>query len=228
MENLDKITLELFAKYVMPVVLGLIGWFVKDYLFAIYAKRDEMVRKEWEKRLVEIWDPLYYWSGIILLDEKAKGWSRHGLDELEKLLAKSAHLVPEQHYINLIKVIQAVTNQKTALPSLQEIKRTRQFIYGQVQTYNYLLYKRGGWFDATTYTDFLASAKYLVRFTSYALKHLFTWLAIIVLLGGTYLAYVEERYWTVALVLGALIVPVLYDWYRHIRLHHELSRRTAK
>lgn len=223
----DKTSLDLLDKYFAPVALALLGWFLKDYLFALYAKRDELVRKEWERRLLEIWGPLYYWSGIVLLDSKVKDWNRHGLKEVEELLAKSAHLLPVHHYNTMIRTIQALTDQKTALPTVQEIKGTRQYIYGRVQTYNYLLYRRSGWFDATTYTDFLASAKYLVRFTSQALKHLFTWFALIVLLGGTYLAYVEERYWTVALVLGALMVPVIYDWYRHVRLHRELHRRTT-
>lgn len=222
----EKILAQLLEKLFVPLVLGVGGWFVKDYLFAVYAKREDLVRKEWEKRLLEMWSPLYYWSGIVLLDGSTKGWDRHGLDELEKVIAVSAHLLPAQHYNNLIKLIQSLTHQKTAGPQLEDVKRTRQYIYNQIKTLNYLLYKRSGWFEATTYTDFLASVKYLVRFTSQALKHLLIWIAAIVLIGGTYLAYVEGRYWAVGLVLFAFVVPVLYDWYRQVKLHRELNEQT--
>lgn len=213
-------------KLVLPLMLGVVGWFVKDYLFAIYARRDELVRKEWERRLLEVWCPLYYWSGIVLLDGAYKGWERHGLRDLETLLAKSGHLLPAQHYSNLIMLIQMLTGQKTADPRLQDLKLTRQYIYNQIKTFNYLLYRRSGWFDATTYTDFLASAKYLLRFASQALKHLVVWACIVIVFGGTYLAYTDDRYWVVALVGLAILVPVFYDWYRQIRLHQELHRQT--
>jgi hypothetical protein len=215
----------LVEKLIVPAVVGIVGWFIKDYLFAIHAKRDELVRKEWERRLLEVWSPLYYWSGIVLLDGKERGWERHGLDELEALLAKSGYLLPLHHYNTLIKIIQGLTGQNTDIPKREEISWARQYIYGQVKTFNYLLYKRSGWFEATTYTDFLASVKYLVRFTSQALRHLLVWLAAVVLLGGTYLAYIEERYWVVALVAVVFLVPVLYDWYRQIRLHQDLHNQ---
>jgi len=214
----------ILEKLVFPLILGIVGWFVKDYLFAVYARRDELVRKEWERRLLETWCPLYYWSGIVLFSGNQSGWERHGLKELEALLSKSAHLLPVGHYNNLIKLIQTLTAQKTMQPAIKDLKLTRQYIYEQIKTLNYLLYRRSGWFEATTYTDFFASAKYLIRFTSQALKHIVVWLAVISVLGGTYLAYLDQRYLLVSAVITLVLIPVLYDWYRQIRLHQALHK----
>jgi len=122
--------------------------------------------------------------------------------------------------------VQILTGQKTTEPSIEELKLTRQHIYNQIKTLNYLLYRRSGWFEATTYTDFFASAKYLVRFTSQALKHLVVWIAVVGLFGGTYLAYINKAYWIVVVVCAAVLIPILYDWYREIRLHQALNQNT--
>lgn len=223
----DNFAPVLIEKLILPLILGIVGWFVKDYLFAVYTRRDEIVRREWERRLLEVWSPLYYWSGIVMLFGAEKGWNRHGLKELEAILTKSAHLLPVQHYNNLIKLIQALTDQKTVEPKINDLKLTRQYIYEQVKTFNYLLYRRSGWFEATTYTDFFASAKYLVRFISEALKHIVVWLIVVALLGGTYLAYVNKVYWLVGGILVCVAVPILYDWYRQIKIHETFSKQKS-
>src|SRR5688572_11542010 len=136
----DKFIQDLVEKLAIPLVLGLVGWFVKDYLFTVYARRDELVRKEWEKRLLEVWSPLYYWSGVVMLSGRERGWDRHGMKELESILEKSAHLLPTQHYNNLIKLIQMLTGQVTAAPRISDLKLTRQFIHNKIVTLNYVLY----------------------------------------------------------------------------------------
>ena len=224
----DKLNTALIEKLILPLILGIVGWFVKDYLFGVYARRDEIVRKEWEKRLIDVWCPLYYWSGIVMLSGNEKGWERHGLKELETILTRSAHILPAQHYNNLIKLIQTLTGQKTTVPRISDLQLTRQYIYNQVKTFNYLLYRRKGWFEVTTYTDFFASAKYLVRFTSQALKHIVVWLIVIALFGGTYLAYVKKIYWIVVAVLACVLVPILYDWYKQIELNRVIKQQTKR
>ena len=168
----DQVTAALLEKLVFPLVLGIVGWFVKDYLFTVYGRREQTVRTEWERRLLDVWCPMYYWSGIVLLDDRLRNWDRHGLKELETVLARSAHLLPVQHYINLIKLIQGLTGQKTDALTPGDLNVTRQYIYRQIKTLNYLLYRRSGWFDSDTYTNFFAALKYLLRFLSQALKHI--------------------------------------------------------
>ena len=135
----DELGPTLIEKLIFPLIVGIVGWFLKDYLFAVYARRDELVRKEWERRLLEVWSPLYFWSGVILLDGKQKGWDRHGLKELEVILSKNANLLPIHHYNTLIKLIQTLTDQKTSAVDISQLKKTRQYIYDQVKTFNYLL-----------------------------------------------------------------------------------------
>ena len=221
----DKLTPMLLEKLLFPLILGIVGWVVKDFLFAVYARRDELVRREWERRLLEVWSPLYYWSGIVMLSEKDKGWDRHGLGELELILTKSAHLLPVRHYNNLIKVIQTLTGQKTVEPRISDLMSTRKYIYDQVKMFNYLLYRRNGWFEATAYTDFFASLKYLVRFISQALKHIVVWLIVVTLLGGTYIAYINKFYWIVAGILVVVSVPIFYDLRRQVKLHQALNQQ---
>lgn len=224
----DKITPLLIEKFFFPLILGIVGWFVKDYLFAVNARRDDLVRKEWERRLLEIWSPLYYWSGIVMLSAKEEGWNRHGLKELEIILTKSAHILPLPHYNNLIKLIQTLTNQHTSEASIRDLTLTRQYIYNQVKTFNYLLYRKNGWFEPTAYTDFFASARYLVRFISQAFKHILVWGIIVILFFITYLAYVNKIYWIVLVILIVVTVPILYDWYRQIKLHQIITQETKK
>ncbi len=63
----DHLASILTEKLFIPLVLGIAGWFIKSFLFTEYARRNEAVRKEWEWRLLEVWSPLYYWSGIVEL-----------------------------------------------------------------------------------------------------------------------------------------------------------------
>lgn len=224
----DKLTPVLIEKLIFPLILGIVGWFMKDYLFSVYARRDELVRREWERRLLDVWCPLYYWSGIVMFSGKEIGWDRHGLKELEATLTKSAHVLPLQHYNSLIKLIQALTGQKTTEPSIGDLKSARRYIYKEIMTLNYLLYRRNGWFEATTYMDFFASAKYLVRFTSQALKHILVWLMVVGLFGGTYFAYANKLYWIVIVVLVCVLVPILYDWYRQIKLHQMINQQANR
>lgn len=221
----DKLNAVLIEKLLLPLILGIVGWFVKDFLFSVYSRRNELVRKEWEKRLLEIWCPLYYWSGIMMLSGNEKGWERHGLKEVEAILTRSAYILPIEHYINLIKLMQILTGQETAEPRISDLKSTRDYIYNQIKTLNYLLYRRSGWFEVSTYTDFFASAKYLVRFTSQALKHIVVWIMVVALLSGTYLAYVEGIYWIVIAILISVSVPILYDWYKQIELNRVIKHQ---
>lgn len=221
----SKLTAVLIEKLMFPLILAIIGWFVKDYLLAIYARRDELVRKEWEMRLIEVWSPLYYWFGIVMLSGNQIGWERHGLKELEAIIARSAHLLPIQHYNCLIKLIQALTYQKTTEPTIDELKSARAYIYKEITILNYMLYRKTGWFEATTYTDFFASVKYLVRFAAQALRHIVIWLIIVVLFVGTYIAFISKMYWIVIGVLIFVSIPILYEWHRQIRLHKELNQQ---
>jgi hypothetical protein len=221
------LTKDILEKLLFPLIMGIVGWFVKDFIFAVSARRDELVRKEWERQLLEVWSPLYYWSGIVMLKDKEKGWNRHGLDKLEQILTKSAHHLPLQHYNNMIKLIQTLTGQETVEPFLSDIKATRRYIYDQVKVFNYLLYRRNDWFEPTSYTDFFAGFKYLIRFISQALKHIVGWLLVVAVIAGIYQFYVDGKYWAVIVVVVLLLVPILYDWNRQFRLHRELSKKVG-
>lgn len=216
--------MDMIEKIVVPAAVALISWLIKDFIFGLYTRRNEALRREWEYRLKEIWSPLFYWSGIVLLDDVKKGWEKHGLTELEKILAKSAHLIPRKHYYVLMTVIELLTAQKTTKkPSLQELTKAREYIYSQIELLNYLLYRRSGMDDASINTNVLHPYRYLLRMFSLGIIHLGIWVIIAGVIMGIYFFYMEG-YYRLLIIVALLLAIVFYvdvRKRREIRLEFE-------
>lgn len=196
---------DLLEKLAVPIAVGLISWFIKDYLVGEFAKREQAVKAEWTYRLTEVWSPLFYWTVVALFNEK-KGWDKHGMRELETLLSKSAHLLPLRHYNALISVLEVGTGQRNAV-SIEPIRQARDFVYKQVETYNYLLFRKSGWFDAAERTDLFGTAKGLMRLLSQAVFHLVVWLAVFGILIGLYGAYITG-YYAILIIAGVFLLAI--------------------
>ena len=218
--------MELIEKVLAPAAVALVSWLIKDFIFGLISKRNEAVRREWEYRLKEVWSPLFYWSGIVLLDDVKKGWEKHGLTELEKLLAKSAHLIPRKHYYVLMTMVELMTAQKTTKkPTLQEITKARDYVYGQIEVLNYLLYRSSGMDDVSIGTNVLHPYSFLLRTLSLGIIHLGIWIIIAGAIIGIYLLYTQGYYWflvVIALVLAAVVVT---DVRKRREIKREFERR---
>jgi hypothetical protein len=216
--------MDLIEKIAAPAAVALISWLIKDFIFGLYTRRNEVLRQEWEYRLKNIWSPLFYWSGIVLLDDVKKGWEKHGLIELERILAKSAHLIPRKHYYVFMTVVELLTVQKTTKkPTLQEITTAREYVYSQIELLNYLLYRSSGMDDVSVKTNVLHPYSYLLRMLSLGIIHLGVWLTIAGVIMGAYFFYIEGYYWLLAILILILAVVFFVDARkrREIRLDFE-------
>lgn len=211
--------------WMLTIAAGILGWLVKDFIFGVLAKRDEAVRKEWKEMLTEVWSPLCYWSGVVIYNKGQAGWDGHGLKELEQLLAKAAHLIPLNHYRTLITIVEHCSGLAPTQLSLEDIKKTHDFVYGKIEALNYLLYRKPAGYDPMAASNILSGPKAVFRQLSVGVLHLFIWAVIVGILVAAYVAYVHHKYWP-GIVLGAILgAAVLADWVRQVRLHRELVRR---
>jgi len=218
--------MDLIEKIMVPAAVALVSWLIKDFIFGLYTKRNEALRKEWEHRLNEIWSPLFYWSGIVLLDDVKKGWEKHGLTELEKILAKCAHLIPLKHYYVFIKVIESITAQKTTQkPILEDIIKAREFVYSQIELLNYLLYRSSGMDDVSIKTNVLHPYSYLLRMLSLGIIHLGIWILIAGVILGTYFSYTEGNYWLLTIIVLVLAVVFIVDVRKRRQIRLEFQKR---
>lgn len=208
-----------YLKPALAVITGVLGWLVKDYLFGIVSKRREVVRAEWKARLTEVWGPLYYWSGAIRMWDEKKGWDRHGVRELEDLLDRNVHLIPQLHYYNLIRLIQSATGQSTS--SIDEVaySRTRQFIYRRVEILNLLLYRQTREYDPDAYTDPLALPRALLRGMTLVFVHGIAWALVLAVPAAIYIAWTRRALWVLGAVGLLFLVGAGVEYRRRVMVH---------
>lgn len=208
-------------KMLITAVVALVSWVIKDLFFGSVAKRNEALHREWEYRLKEVWSPLYYWSGIILFDSDSKGWEKHGLKELESLIARCAYLIPKKHYYTLIKLVQIFAGQDTKRPTQEEIIETHNYFYKQIELLNYLLYRSSDLDDVGSRSNVLYPYKYLLRIVSNGILHILIWIVIISLVFGIYWLFTHQIYWPVALIFLIFVIVIIAD----IRKRDEIKKQ---
>jgi len=211
-------------KLIVPALIGLFSWLIKDFIFGLISKRNEQLRKEWEYRLKEIWSPLFYWSGIVMLEEKKRGWDRHGIKEMETILAKSAHLLPSKHYYTLIKLLEKETRQPTSRIKMDDIIKTRDYIYKQIELLNYLLHRRSR-IDALDATDILSPYRTLLRLLSFGAIHLMIWVFIVLIVVILYSLYANHYYWVMMLLIIIFAIVMSVDVLKRLDIHKEIKKR---
>ena len=215
-------------KFVVPAVVALVSWLIKDFLFDLSVKRNEALRREWEFRLKEIWSPLYFWSGIVLFADNAKEWDKHGLADLEKTLAKSTHLIPRKQLYTFVKLVELASGQKTAKPTIDEIQKAREYVYSQIELLNYLLYRKTGMDDVSVKTNLLHPYRHLLRLLSPGVTHLAMWVAISGLILAVYSLYSEGYYWPLGVVAVSILVLIVVLVWVDIRKRKEIEREIQK
>lgn len=216
--------MDILEKSLLTAAVGIMSWLVKDLLIKTAIKRNEAARKEWDHRLKEIWSPLFYWSGVVSFPDSSQSWQKHGIKELESILAKSAHLLPLKHYYNLIKLIESGTNQKTSAASIKEVTSTRDYIYRQVELLNYLLYRHEAIYEADVAVDVLAPYRFLLRGASALFLHLLLWAAIAAIIVALYLSYLRGILWPIALPMILLSIVSYFDIRKRIQIYQQIRK----
>ncbi len=215
----------LIAKLVIPLVLGLVSWFIKDHLVGLASKRENLARVEWERQLTEIWSPLFYWSGVVMFSNAKEGWEGYGRKEVGAILSRSAHLLPLEHYVTLIRVLEQLTKQNTKEPGKEELKKVRAYIYDQIEILNYQLFRKDGAFDPVANSDVFGSVRALFRLLSIAIRHLVIWVTVISVVFLLYVCYLEQLYWILFLFVVVLFVVSYFDVKRERKLYREMKEK---
>lgn len=225
MGSLDQIDLVFWEKLVIPVILAVLSWFLKDYLVGIQRQRQEATRAEWKARLSEVWSPLFYWSGVIRFRDSSQSWERYGTKELGVVLSKAAHLLPLRHYHVLVRLLERATNQKTKDVSDQELANTRRYIYGQIEILNHALYGQYTWFDPANGSDVFGSARLALRVITELSIHLAIWLTIVLALLLMYVAFEHGYRWILVLPIGFIFFLMVAEVRRRVRLRRTILGR---
>lgn len=214
--------MELIKILVAPILVALISWLIKDYLFAQQKAKQELLRAEWQKRLTTFWSPLYLWSGMILFGKYGDGKNiEKAVSELTTVLAGNAHLLPKKHYFVIISLIEKATVLPNKSLDLRDVSNTRAYIYRQIEMLNYLLYKRDNSFDPLTNTAFIGPPLALIKAAANVTLHLLAWG---LLLGFVYLGYYlfsEGLIFLLAVYSFVLLLPLWVDAERNIEIRRE-------
>jgi len=213
-----------YLNLLLPVFIGLISWAIKNYLFNLINKRNELVQIEWEYRLKEIWSPLYFWSGMLLL-EVNKEERAEGVRKLQEILSKAVYILPKKHFFTLFKLIEKNTSQKTTQITNEEYLKTRKYIYDQIEVLQFLLYKSSMLDDVSVRTNILYPYKYLFRMTSVLIIHLLMWALIISILFAVYALLVDGHYWALGLSGILLLYIVNVDMKQREKISKEVKKR---
>ena len=219
-----KIDNQLINTIIIPGLVGLISWFLKDYIFSIIQKRQEELKSELKTRLAECWSPLFFWSGILITYSEIPNKKEEAVRELEKILAKSANLIPLKHYYELIKLIEISVGVVKDKIDISRINRVRNYIYKQIEMYNFIMYKKDLIVDANANLSLFGSHQALLRLISKIAQDLVTW--------GILAIYIYAVYWTFVngfpAIGGLLLLPlggvIIYDFKKRYELSKEVRQ----
>ncbi|SRR6266487_417155 len=193
-------------KIIFAALVGIAGWFVKDFLYGIIQRRNQLERSEWEYRLKEVYCPLYFWSGLLAMRLGDLQRSEI-LEQFHSVMAKASYVLPSVHYYVLVRLLEAAHEQVTSGVSDRERNDTRAYLHNQIEVLNFVLYRSdetGGVGDPAI---ILTPYKRVLRLLLIGFNHVLMWLLITLLIGGALLLY--DGPYLPLLGLTAIVVLVL-------------------
>ncbi|MBE0598264.1 MAG: hypothetical protein IH614_13430 [Desulfuromonadales bacterium] len=199
--------MENFQTILFPSILAVVGWLIKNYIFGLITKRNEIAHREFEYRLKEIFTPLYYYTGKILFERDSNTGDDIVARQLDILLSKAAYIIPKRHFHTIVKLVETNCSQNTSSISENDYINTRQFLYGQIEILNFILYS-GPEFDIRVKTHLFQSYKYLIRYILTGIYHILVWAIIVMLIAILTMFFVEGRI-VILTIISALIVLFL-------------------
>ena len=222
--------IEIIKVILAPILVALISWLIKDYIFAQQKAKQELLRHEWHRRLTQFWSPLFLWSGVILFPKHGDGKNiEKAVAELTTVLAGNAHLLSRKHYNVIITLIEKATVLPERSIDMNVVNDTRSYIYRQIEILNYLLYKRDNGFDPLRNTAFVAWPFALLRAAANIAIHILIWA---LLAGFFYLGYYifrEANLVGSVIYIMIVVLPLWVDAERRIEMRREaVDHRSAK
>jgi hypothetical protein len=180
-----KIQSILLGNLIAPLIVGIVGWVIKDVIVDLYKVRQKEIREERLFRLREFYCPLFFWSGVALFDA-SKSKQEFGLQQLSALLEKGASLLPIQHYHVFIKLVERLAGQPTAQPLPDQIQKARDYVYSQIELLNFVLFRQSDDFDPKSDIDIFRTLKRVLRIAMSGAIQLALWVVSIVLVYFVY------------------------------------------
>lgn len=212
---------QLITTIAAPIMVGLISWFIKDYVFSLMQKRQEALRTEWRSRLVDCWSPLFFWSGVVLTYSGLPTKKEEAVKELERILAKNANLIPLSHYHELVKLIEVSTGAIQDQFDVSEIKKTRDYIYKQIELHNFVLFKKDMIFEPSSHVSLFGSQQALLRLSSQIVQHVVSWGVLALYLYAIYRALLNEELAFSLILLLPVVLVVMHDLWKRYELDQE-------
>lgn len=222
--------MEILKVIVAPILVALVSWLIKDYIFTQQKAKQELLRNEWLRRLTTFWSPLFLWSGMILFPKHGDGNNlEKAVSELTAALAGNAHLLPLKHYYVIISLIEKSTVLPEKTIDLSVVNDTRSYIYRQIEILNYLLYRRDNSFDPLTNTAFVGPPLALLRAAANTTVHLLTWALLAGFLYLGYYIFNDANLVGSVIYIMVLVLPLWADAERRIEMRREaVDHRTAR
>lgn len=189
-------------------LVGLAGWLVKDFAFALIQKRNDLERGEWEYRLKEIYCPLYLWSGLLAM-RASKERVFEICDQLLEVMARAAYAVPRSHYHTLVKLIESAHSQGTTPATAAERDSMRTHLYDQIEALNLLLYRLEGTGGVGDPRAILSPHRRVLRLVLVGVNNLLFWLIAVLGVAGALWLY-EHRYFDLLGGVGVALLVLLW------------------
>jgi hypothetical protein len=213
----------LIEKIAIPLLLSISAWLLKDVAVGLYVARREESRREWLFQLREIYQPLFFWSGVVQFSGSTSE-RQNSIREFSAALSKAVTLVPHKHYYTLIRVLEQASDQQTSPPTHKQLSAARDYIYSKIEILNFALFKQTPQFDPVQYADGLSSFRAAMRVALSAATHLVSWGLIVGVLYSFYRAL--EGNPSVSMAIMALsILFVAGELVRRVRLSIALSKK---
>lgn len=217
--------MEIFDKQIVaPLAVALLSWLVKDYIVASLQKRQEALRKEWLDRLTAFWSPLFFWIGASLTYTSSKQKSDEVVKALEGLLSKNAHLLPDRHYVVIVKLIEKLTVLPDREIDVADVTTTRAYAQRQIELLNFLLYKKDATYDPRAHASLLGSQQALLRAMVQTILHFVAWGSLGLYLYSTYYLFTEDRMLPLALLLTPILIAIWTDVRKRLQMKKEIEQ----
>lgn len=210
-------------RIVVPLLVTVSAWLLKDVIIGLYVARREETRKEWQFRLREVYQPLFLWSGIVLFNHRRKVGG-YGITELAQVLAIAVTLVPMKHYYVFVRLLEKASDQSTTAPSVDELKRARDFVYSQIEVLNFALFQQSDLFNPALQTDGFSTLRAIFRVSVAVAIQLVVWAGLALAVFAVYQALSGRPVAMIGLLFICALV-IIAECVRRYKLASEIKRR---
>lgn len=207
------------AKLVVPALIGLAAWLVKDVAFRFVQQIRDIERTEWEYRLKEIYCPLYFWSGLLALRTE-KAFAHEICVRVQEIMARAAYVIPRAYYFTIVKLLESAYDQATLPATATERDAMRLYLYNQIEALNMLLYRSEYLGGAGDPNAALSPQRRWLRLLLIAMGHFITWFLAVVTIAA--LVWLYQR--GPIEIIGLIAVVFLVLLFLYVRRRGEVRK----